>query len=61
MTIEERLKDMQPEIFKKLNKIKRNKGKQHTKKKREERVDVKELMQQRYYRRGRGGAMKQVR
>lgn len=59
MTIEERLKDMQPEVFKRLNKIKRNRVKQSTKS--EEKINVKELMQQRYYRRGRGGAMKQVR
>lgn len=59
MTIEERLKDMQPEVFKRLNKIKRNRVKQSTKS--GEKINVKELMQQRYYRRGRGGAMKQVR
>jgi len=50
---------MQPEVFKRLNKIKRNRVKQSTKS--EEKINVKELMQQRYYRRGRGGAMKQVR
>ena len=59
MTIEENLKDMQPEVFKRLNKIRRNKGKQRIK--REEKINIKELMQKRYYRRGRGGAMKQVR
>lgn len=59
MTIEERLKDMQPEVFKRLNKIKRNRVKQSTKS--EEKINVKELMKQRYYRRGRGGVMKQVR
>ena len=50
---------MQPEVFKRLNKIKRNRVKQSTKS--EEKINVKELMKQRYYRRGRGGVMKQVR
>ena len=52
---------MQPVVFKRLKKIRRTESKQHTKKKREGRIDAKELMRHRYYRRGRGGAMKQVR
>lgn len=59
MTIEERLKDMQPEVFNSLNKARKTESKQRVK--REEKINIKELMQQRYYKRGRGGAMKQVR
>lgn len=50
---------MQPEVFNSLNKARKTESKQRVK--REEKINVKELMQQRYYRRGRGGAMKQVR
>lgn len=50
---------MQPEVFNSLNKVRRTESKQRIK--REEKMNIKELMQHRYYRRGRGGTMKQVR
>ena len=61
MRIEEILKELQPYEYDNLDK--KRKQAIHVKRKtsRKEKLDIKELMSNRYYRRGRGGAIKQVR
>ncbi len=64
MEIREILKRTQPELYEKLNKRDRN-NKRSSKKRKENKVnlnekDIKELMSHSSYRRGTGGAIRQV-
>ena len=58
MKIGEILKELQPCEYSKLQ---RKEIKKVKRRKREEKLNIKELMSSRYYKRGRGGAIKQVR
>lgn len=58
MKIGEILKELQPYEYSKLQQKEIKKVKRR---KREEKLNIKELMSSRYYKRGRGGAIKQVR
>ena len=58
MKIGEILKELQPCEYSKLQKKEIKKVKRR---KREKKLNIKELMSSRYYKRGRGGAIKQVR
>lgn len=59
MRIGEILKDLQPNEYNNLNKKEVTQRKIKTSRK--EKLNIEELMSSRYYRRGRGGAIKQVR
>ena len=58
MKIGEILKELQPWEYSKLQQKEIKKVKRR---KREKKLNIKELMSSRYYKRGRGGAIKQVR
>lgn len=61
MRIEEILKDLQPYEYDNLDKKRKQAIQVKRKTSRKEKLDIKELMSNRYYRRGRGGAIKQAR
>ncbi|UVX34328.1 MAG: hypothetical protein [Bacteriophage sp.] len=61
MRIEEILKELQPYEYDNLDKKRKKAIQVKRKTSRKEKLDIKELMSNRYYRRGRGGAIKQVR
>ncbi|MDU2292197.1 MAG: hypothetical protein E7D69_19485 [Clostridium celatum] len=61
MRIEEILKELQPYEYDNLDKKRKKVIQVKRKTSRKEKLDIKELMSNRYYRRGRGGAIKQVR
>lgn len=61
MRIEEILKEIQPYEYDNLDKKRKKVIQVKRKTLRKEKLDIKELMSNRYYRRGRGGAIKQVR
>lgn len=61
MRIEEILKEQQPYEYDNLDKKRKKVIQVKRKTSRKEKLDIKELMSNRHYRRGRGGAIKQVR
>lgn len=65
MKIEEILKEIQSDVYIKLNKSRRKDGvkcgERASRKNKSKKVNIEELMSNRCYRRGRGGAIKQVR
>ena len=61
MRIKDILKSNQPNDYKKLNKVSRKDKKRNRGKPNLTEAETRELMSNRYYRRGRGGAIKQVR
>jgi len=61
MRIGEILKDLQPYEYDNLDKKRKEVTRGKMKTSREEKLNIKELMSTRYYRRGRGGAIRQVR
>ena len=61
MRIEEILKELQPYEYDNLDKKRKKAIQVKRKTSRKEKLDIKELMSNRYYRRGHGGAIKQVR
>lgn len=61
MRIEEILKEIQPYEYDNLDKKRKKVIQVKRKTLRKEKLDIKELMSNRYYRRGRGGAIKQAR
>ena len=61
MRIEEILQEIQPYEYDNLDKKRKKVIQVKRKTLRKEKLDIKELMSNRYYRRGRGGAIKQVR
>ena len=61
MRIEEILKEIQPYEYDNLDKKRKKVIQVKRKTLRKEKLDIKELMSNRYYRRGRGGAIKQGR
>lgn len=61
MKIKDILKSNQPNDYKKLKKVSRRNKKRNRGKPNLIETEIRELMSNRYYRRGRGGAIKQVR
>lgn len=61
MRIGEILKDLQPYEYDNLDKKRKELTQSRMKTSREEKLNIYELMSSRYYRRGRGGAIRQVR
>ena len=60
MRIGEILKDLQPYEYDNLDKKRKEVTQGKIKSSREEKLNIRELMSNRYYRRGRGGAIRQV-